>query len=758
MAFASLGLVMISMFLITMNMGVKADYYAIPTTDKYEWERAYPQGCECVESGANLEDCDLFKCTCACDITAAKCDYNCCCDPDCSSHQKERFKDLDTCSEERHEPNNIRMCYSDVELSKIVHRGEIKDTDVAEAAVTDALCVQTKNLYFEGEFHENTGVKSSTAIFDQSRGKKKYAYNDDYESLSVGEVYDQNDTIPAFVQNGTESTLQRAGFFSIPQADFSGYCNDQSYATFENELPVAYSGAFDDDNTFYNIAGKEKESACLREWNTKNASFEQQCVHEESLERYVSTLYLGAKVDASKSNSYSTGSSNFVPVEIASVQYLDSATQVLIDVTSNVADDDNTDTTGRCNTTYFETSGAYDDYADACKFATESWTGKVPFPICMNAIKSVRYVIYNSQDKYGSISKIEAYVILMDVPMQSEYASDDVNQVPIVTKQSFSLSWTDDSEGSQSRNKGNLARRRRSGNPGYIMGAPLLYGEKQSGSAYINEAVEGFTLPSALPLGPDSTLGNVPLGGSCPDIWGTGGYVQSGYVQVPFGYDTHSGCTVDLTLAQLEELCCTGNSNNGDCNSNKVYASDYVYSTGIPQFLSNNHTLDGRVGIYGNADPLDPAQWLSLSSTSNSNDDREWDAETNTCRDVFSGIKYEFLVAKTGERTFPQSKIIATKTSFITESWAWGRGSLSGSDTKKFSISSTVSYIFKSDGEISGYTPPPPPIIFNMPYDTFYPFDTRNSASRAGGPPATWLVVGVLAMVTLLASSFSVSR
>ena len=47
----------------------------------------YPQGCECVETGVSAENCNLFKCTCVCDVTAGVCDYGCCCDPDCSSDQ-----------------------------------------------------------------------------------------------------------------------------------------------------------------------------------------------------------------------------------------------------------------------------------------------------------------------------------------------------------------------------------------------------------------------------------------------------------------------------------------------------------------------------------------------------------------------------------------------------------------------------------------------------------------------------------------------
>lgn len=49
--------------------------------------RNYPQSCLCAENGVRRDNCNLFKCGCICDVTAGKCDYNCCCDPDCSAEQ-----------------------------------------------------------------------------------------------------------------------------------------------------------------------------------------------------------------------------------------------------------------------------------------------------------------------------------------------------------------------------------------------------------------------------------------------------------------------------------------------------------------------------------------------------------------------------------------------------------------------------------------------------------------------------------------------
>ena len=48
----------------------------------------YPQSCICVENGVTTTQCNsIFQCPCECDLIAGECDYNCCCDPDCSPSQ-----------------------------------------------------------------------------------------------------------------------------------------------------------------------------------------------------------------------------------------------------------------------------------------------------------------------------------------------------------------------------------------------------------------------------------------------------------------------------------------------------------------------------------------------------------------------------------------------------------------------------------------------------------------------------------------------
>ena len=47
-----------------------------------------------------------------------------------------------------------------------------------------------------------------------------------------------------------------------------------------------------------------------------------------------------------------------------------------------------------------------------------------------------------------------------------------------------------------------------------------------------------------------------------------------------------------------------------------------------------------------------------------------------------------------------------------------------------FSLSVVVSFVFQQETKLQGYVAPPPPVLFQIPYDAFYPF--IGDASNAG--------------------------
>jgi hypothetical protein len=125
------------------------EFYPLDPSEVYSWGRGYPQSCECKESNVQLSSCDLFACTCTCDVTAGVCDYSCCCDPDCSSTQIARFNTLDVCLPEGGEQDEVEECYSSTQLYKINGRERLGGDTTAQSAVGEALCIQKKNYVFK---------------------------------------------------------------------------------------------------------------------------------------------------------------------------------------------------------------------------------------------------------------------------------------------------------------------------------------------------------------------------------------------------------------------------------------------------------------------------------------------------------------------------------------------------------------------------------------------------------------------------------
>jgi len=720
--------------LVSMVGMVSADasYYDTVAADAYTWTYSAPQGCTCVESGVSLTDCDLFKCTCACDVTAGKCDYNCCCDPDCSSDQISRFRSLGVCSAERHEEDSLTYCYSDLELSSINHRATIKDAQSVSAALSDALCIEAKNYNYEGEFYDNTAATTSS-IFATSSGQKEFNYDESLVELTADNYYDQNDTITAYLAVGTDLFYASDGSWPIPVADFSGACNDQNFAKFENEIPGPFSSAYSvGDSMHIDIASKEKVASCARTFPSNETEFKNQC-SATSVSRYVTDLYIQKTASLSSFISLTTSSSNVVQVSLSGAMFLDPISGEMYNVTAAM-------NANSCDPSIIDYSTGHDITSDACAFQNANYNFGYPdygingvnYTICSNMVKSVRYVVRHDADAEAAITSVNAYVVLTDLFWNSEETS---------VQQSFMLTFADTTAETTSKSDGNLMRRTRSGNPGYIMGAPLLWAVANADTTIVDETSEGFKLPSALPLSSQQVAGSTGSRGMCV----TTADADVGHVQVPFGYDLTSGCTVELTRSELQDMCCVANTN---CASG-AYASDFVRSTdGLPAFFVQT-LQDAYVGIYGSADPLDIGQWLEVEMPDIPSRGG-WVASTSTCEGLVAGVHYEFLVSRTGEKAFPQNKIIAAQATFVTRDWAFRKGVHDSTATQTFAMTSTASFVFKDDVALKGYTPPPPPIIFRIPYDAFYPFDIGNAAP-ASSQSSMAAIVSTLLVTLMLA-------
>ena len=94
--------------------------------------------------------------------------------------------------------------------------------------------------------------------------------------------------------------------------------------------------------------------------------------------------------------------------------------------------------------------------------------------------------------------------------------------------------------------------RPKSGNPGYYMGAPIVFGVADESAGTVAEVVGGYKIPSPRSLFTISdSATSTALPSTCPMSTEV-----PGSMQVEFGYDVSTGCTLTLTREELKNLCC----------------------------------------------------------------------------------------------------------------------------------------------------------------------------------------------------------
>ena len=330
----------------------------------------------------------------------------------------------------------------------------------------------------------------------------------------------------------------------------------------------------------------------------------------------------------------------------------------------------------------------------------------------------VSYNVTHASNEYSTIISVEVDLVVTDIPLplQDSYIS-----------QTFGISFF--SNGSvTSQNYGNQVQRARSGNPGYLLGSSILFGALDASQVVIDESVIGFQVPS--PIRPPSYVaGLYSAPDGCPIDPAASGiplYLARGSAQVNFGYDIATGCSVALNRSELINMCCEGQSN---CDAAYPNAnSPYALSNGLPVFFDIS---GGYIGAYGNADPLDVTQWITITPASISGFARKWNDQLGVCSGMITSLDIRFLVAYTAEVTNPQNKIIAAAIDYGTSDWVLNLSPYDNVTQQAFPLAVTVSFVFEQQQQQQEYYLPPPPVLFTVPYDVFYPF-------ISGSPPTSY--------------------
>jgi hypothetical protein len=225
--------------------------------------------------------------------------------------------------------------------------------------------------------------------------------------------------------------------------------------------------------------------------------------------------------------------------------------------------------TASCQTTYYDNSPH--DVTDLSSFCSFSSSGTKTLlaassspALCLGIVKSVSYSIHHDASSSATINSITADVILTDIPMTND------SEVSVSFHQSFAVKYASTNSASLSSENGNLVIRERSGNPGYQMGKPVLYGFL-NGTNVISELISGLTVPVAgssnvCPTNPSQILKTT----------------------TSFGYDSITGCLMNLNRQQLINFCCSGAPGSCLDNSDSSVTGSTPFSTssGHPFFLN----------------------------------------------------------------------------------------------------------------------------------------------------------------------------
>lgn len=230
---------------------------------------------------------------------------------------------------------------------------------------------------------------------------------------------------------------------------------------------------------------------------------------------------------------------------------------------------------------------------------TQTAVGAVAF-----AVAEVHYTI--NRTTFGIVSAVASFVVIESIPN---------TLLPYDTPQTFSVLFV----GGSSASGGPTFPR--SGNPGYIVGKPVLAGQANATDSTV-------TISSS----PDEWL-FVPKAGNDAQCSSVDVAQLAARSAVNFGFDTVSGCALTVTVENFTDTAA--------CTSLRA-ATLSVFEAAV--------NANNRVGIYGNADPTDLNDWVTvLDRESSSWGDVYSGTDSNyECAQVLVGLRLELLTAKVG--------------------------------------------------------------------------------------------------------------
>lgn len=624
---------------------------------------------------------------CICDLTSNTCDYNCYCDPDCTTMEISRFVEEDKKEEGGEQENKYRCTRPD--LVKYNKRGGI-----SERIFENLLCVEIDNNPSKGGFFDSP-PEVTQMYLNSMRSKVDFSFKPDQKPLpATGDdsFYKAGDRVGMAYVAADKSLYQAGqGFYSIPTQFAS--CSEQNFATYGT--PVETSCVFRLPSLF---------DAC-------------EAGSVLTLDRF----HLSRRI-AKTRQSVLSDPSQWASIKIVSFRYARSPLVVPLTVPDlppgtmrNASDfplelDENSTAASSGRPTparvdvNFDTAGptgapSVPSSSPTAGNGTEgdeermrpAWNSTELPPImfnedtceCENAVVAVEVVFQN--ELIGQIEEVIVRVVLDSVA-----GGDSCGRGGLDVTQSYKSEFnlTD-------ANPLNPAIPK-SGNPGYQKDLAVLAGN----SFYIDNpdpatvAERPFLQAVRQDLVGLTVMPTDPIGNCLvPTYAGQGQLVR-------FGQNLRMGCLNHLTFAELKAFC---------------YKPDALQSM-------LNLTIS-HVGRWGNSDYNNIDDWVPVTFEAN-NIRPSWEQGSGKCRNFVNTINIELFTKKRGAETNPQTEIIAAVVSYDRTTWTFP--SPNRDATAAFPMSAAVTFVEHAPELVTEFVPDGPPIFPKFPRDILYPLYIDN--------------------------------
>jgi hypothetical protein len=347
---------------------------------------------------------------------------------------------------------------------------------------------------------------------------------------------------------------------------------------------------------------------------------------------------------------------------------------------------------------------------------------------CYNAVAGLKYTLtYNTA---GYITAARVDLVLTHLAAAAAATSNSSSSM-LALQQTFQVAYNNiDSVAPNAT----IVARVVSGNPGYITGLPVQAGIAVSAADQAAVAYQPAGLQIMAAAGPmGSCFAQQVAGASQQTFWEALGKATPSTTPVLFGVDASSSCTVEMTyetfVNNITEWC--------------------VDMSASPLFQAPAGLV---LGIYGNADPLQRHDWISLEV------DRKGIQPTTRspmpgallCNNFIDAVDVELLWTKSGTTRSPQPMLLAARAVLKQSAWRWRQEPLIGA-TQKFTISSSVTFVELKLGssQRSNYKPEPVSVMPQLAYDIFYPFDIIVGSSARPAPSKLFIALLALALGAL---------